>query len=259
MNPKISSSFRKRARLTKLFYKNQSDSLKELLMSKSTEYSNLIVTAKENYQKKMAEKLDNPFTVLKSYWSIPNNLLGKRKTTNIPPLIVNDFVVSDFIAKVNLLNNFYASQYFPVVNSSTLPNFCYKTQKQISDTEIKEDDILLIIKNLNPNKVYGRDNVSIRMVQLCGKSIVKPLKYLFGLSLTAGIFPEDWKKGNIIPVYKKESKNCLQNYRPTSLIPIFSKIFERIIFNALFNFFVQNQLFLCCATTIYNPRNSQIT
>ena len=215
-------------------------------MSKSTECSNLILTSKDNYQKKMAEKLDNPFTAPQSYWSILNNFLGKIKTPNIPPLIVNDLVVSHFTTKANLFNNFLASHCSPVVNSSTLPTFSYKTQKRISDIEIKEDDILLIIKNLNPNKAHGWDNVSIRMIQLCGKSIVKPLKYLFESSLTAGIFPEDWKKANIIPVHKKESKNCLKNDRPISLLPIFSKIFEKLIFNALFHFFVQNQLFTDC-------------
>ena len=51
----------------------------------------------------------------------------------------------------------------PAVNSITLPNFFYKTQKRISDFEIKEDDILLLIKNLNRNKVHGWDNVFIRM------------------------------------------------------------------------------------------------
>ena len=85
------------------------------------------------------------------------------------------------------------------------------------------------------------------MIQLCGKSIVKPLKYLFESSLTAGIFPEDWKKGNIIPAPPpKESKNCIKNYIPQSLLPIFSKMFERLIFNDLFNFFVQNKLFTDC-------------
>ena len=55
MNPKISSSLRKRVKPTQLFYKNPSNSLKELLMNKSTECSNLLVTAKENYQKKWLE------------------------------------------------------------------------------------------------------------------------------------------------------------------------------------------------------------
>ena len=97
MNPKISSSLRKRAEVTKLFYKTPSNSLQKLLLiSKSTEFFNLIVTAKENYQKKMFENLHNPFTAPKAYWSILSNFLDKRKTPNIPPLIVNDFVVSDF-------------------------------------------------------------------------------------------------------------------------------------------------------------------
>ena len=94
-------------------------------MSKSTECSNLVLTAKGNYHKKMTEKLDNPFTAPKAYWSILTNFLGKRKTPFIPPLTVNDFVVSDFTTKDNLFNNFFASQCSPVVNSSTLLNFCY--------------------------------------------------------------------------------------------------------------------------------------
>ena len=70
----------------------------------------------------MTGELDNPFTVTKAYWSILNDFLGKRKTPNIPPLIVNDFVVSDFTTKADLFNNFFASQCSLVVNSSTLPN-----------------------------------------------------------------------------------------------------------------------------------------
>ena len=97
-------------------------------MSKSTECFNLIFTVKENYQKKMDEKLDNPFMAPKAYRSILSNFLGKRKTPNIPPLIANDFVVSDFTTKANFFNNFFASQ-CSVVNSSTLHNFCYKSQE----------------------------------------------------------------------------------------------------------------------------------
>ena len=103
-----------------------------------------------------------------------------------------------------------------MINSSTLPNISYKTQKRISDFEIKEDDILLIIKNVNPNKAYGWDKVSIHLIQLRGKSIVTTLKYIFESYLTACIFPEDWTKG-----HKKESKICLKNYKPINLLPIY--------------------------------------
>ena len=60
-----------------------------------------------------------------------------------------------FTTKINLFNNFFASQCSPVVNSSKLHNFSYKTEKRISDTEIKEDNRVLIIKNLNPGKAHG--------------------------------------------------------------------------------------------------------
>ena len=63
----------KLAKITKLFYKNPSDSLKELLMTQSTKCSNLFFPAKKkNYHKKMAEKLGNPFTAQKAYWPILN-------------------------------------------------------------------------------------------------------------------------------------------------------------------------------------------
>ena len=116
-----------------------------------------------------------------------------------------------------------------MINSSTLPNISYKTKKWISDFEIKEDDILLITKNFNPNKAYGSEKISIRLIQLFGMSIVTPLKYLFESYLAAGIYPKDWKKGNIFSVHGKESKTCLKNYRSINLFPIFSKIFKKLI------------------------------
>ena len=47
--------------------------------------------------------------------------------------------------------------------------------------------------------------------------------------LEEGIFPEDWKRRNVVPVHKKESTNLIKNYRPVNLFPIPSKIFERLI------------------------------
>ena len=51
------------------------------------------------------------------------------------------------------------------------------------------------------------------------------------------------KKRNIIPGHKKEFKTLINNYRPISLLPIFGKIFERVIYNSLFNYFLSDILF----------------
>ena len=78
------------------------------------------------------------------------------------------------------------------------------------------------------------------------KTLVYPLKLIFKASIQEGVFPDCWKKANVVPIHKKESKNLLKNFRPISLLPIFGKIFERIIFKELFNHFHQNHLFTKC-------------
>ena len=81
------------------------------------------------------------------------------------------------------------------------------------------------------------------MIKLCDKSEAFPLKLLFQSSLEKGLFPIDWKKSNIVPIHEKEDKNLIKNYRPISLLPIFSKIYERLIFNSIFKCFIKNNLF----------------
>ena len=84
------------------------------------------------------------------------------------------------------------------------------------------------------------------MIKLCGKSIIYPLKLIFEASLQEGTFPSCWKKANAVLVHKKEDKNLLKNYRPISLLPIFGKIFQRILFKYLCNYFHKNHFFTKC-------------
>ena len=145
--------------------------------------------------------------------------------------------------KVNLLKTFYASICTPTQNTSILPPFLYRTNARITSFHVTKEDILLIIKALDSSKAHGWDNISIKMIKICGESVTVPLKIISESSLKEKKFPEVWKKANIVPVHKKEDKNLIKNYRPVSLLPIFSKIYERVIYNALFNYFKDNKLF----------------
>ena len=64
--------------------------------------------------------------------------------------------------------------------------------------------------------------------------------------LQEGLFPGTGQKAMLVPIHKSDSKNLIKSYRPISLLPIFSKVFERLIFNSLFNYFIQNKLFNDC-------------
>ena len=85
------------------------------------------------------------------------------------------------------------------------------------------------------NKAQGYDDISIRMLKLCDETIVKPLSLLFRNSYQACIYPDAWKKSNIIPIHKKNDKQIVSNYRPISLLPICGKIFEKLLFNNIYN------------------------
>ena len=111
----------------------------------------------------------------------------------------------------------------------------------LSSVDIKESNILKIIKSLHANKAHRHDDISIRMPKLSQKSILKPLKLIFENCLRTRLFPDQWKKANV-PIHKKGDKQLIENYRPVSLLPICGKVFERLIFNSLFNYFIENNL-----------------
>ena len=74
------------------------------------------------------------------------------------------------------------------------------------------------------------------MIKLCGEALCEPLAIIFNDCLKTGTFPADGKKGDIIPIYKKGDKNKVSNYRPISLLPVFGKIFEKILYDSLYKY-----------------------
>ena len=76
----------------------------------------------------------------------------------------------------------------------------------------------------------------MRMIKICecGDALLLPLRLIFESCMSQGVFPEIWKRANVVPVHKKNSKNLKQNYRPISLLPIFGKILEKLIFDSIY-------------------------
>ena len=122
------------------------------------------------------------------------------------------------------------------------PIHCNVSAARLSLFSFNEEVILKIINALNINKAHGHDDISIRMIKLCSKSVVKPLSIIFKNCIDTGTFPDIWKRSNIIPVHKKGDKQIVDNYRPVSLLPIFGKILEKLLFNSIMDFLEENNL-----------------
>ena len=169
--------------------------------------------------------------------------LNNKKIPFIPPLLHEDRFVIDFKEKAELFNSFFSNQCSLLKNYCKLPtNLRYVTDKRLRKINFTTDNIEKNIVILNPSKAHGHDNISIRMLKICGNTICKPLELIFKQALTTGVFPSEWKKGNIVPCYKKGDKQNIKNYGPISLLPICGKTFERLIFNEMFSFFLANNL-----------------
>ena len=80
------------------------------------------------------------------------------------------------------------------------------------------------------------------MIKLCGNSILLPLQIIFNNIVAKGIFPDQWKMANVTPVHKKDNKQIIKKYRPISLLPIFAKLFEKMVFQKMYNYFIANNL-----------------
>ena len=136
--------------------------------------------------------------------------------------------------KLNFLTSFLQSKAtYSKMRVNFLCKLHYLTDKHSSMAKFVNNDILKIIQNLNPNKAHHYSRISILMLKLSGDSLCSPLELIFKDCLANGIFPSDWKKGNIVPVHKKNYKQCLNNYRPLFLIPIYSKILQWLILNTM--------------------------
>ena len=157
-------------------------------------------------------------------------------------MVDNNFV-TDIQTKANIFNKFFAEQCTPLKNNSVLPvNQMFLTQYRLNYIDFNEDEILKIIRALNIHKAHGHDDISIRMMKICDKSLLKPLMLLFKNSTKSSCYPDIWKRSNIIPVHKKKDKQLVNNYRPISLLPIFGKIIEKNIVNKIFSFLLEEKL-----------------
>ena len=86
------------------------------------------------------------------------------------------------------------------------------------------------------------DGISSNIVTETFPEIEVPLFHIFNSSLKTGVFPEDLKYAKVTPIYKSGTATTLSNYRPISVLPIFSKILERIVYNRVYNHLINNNL-----------------
>ena len=99
------------------------------------------------------------------------------------------------------------------------------------------------VSSLASKNSSGHDGISLKLLKFLSSALVKPLTLIINQSLLTGIFPTKLKIARVLPSFKKDDVTLMDNYRPISLLTSTSKLFEKIVFTQLYNYFHENQLF----------------
>ena len=153
----------------------------------------------------------------------------------------------------NKFNNFFCNIAGNLVNKLPQKSFdgdelkTYYIKKGVKGnsfkfTVISEDELMKLLKSMNVNKSTGSDGISARFVKDSSNVIVAPLTYIVNLSLRTCKVPDGFKEAKVIPLYKKGNSNLEGNYRPVSILPVISKLLERIVYDQLYKYLCDNNL-----------------
>ena len=223
--------------------------LKTNLATYNTILKKSIRIAKSNYYHALFDKFKND---IRGTWKCINEILNKTKRKKVFPLLFKDGtnIVAGKLQIANRFNTFFtnigsklSNQIKPPQNKS-FKNYLTRTLNQHSFKfqNINEDIVGTVIDKFAPKVSFGFDGISSKLIKMIKDALVKPITIIINQMLTTGIFPEKLKIAKVIPLYKKDDAAFFNNYRPISLLPAISKIFEKVIFKQLYQFFSEKKL-----------------
>jgi hypothetical protein len=161
-------------------------------------------------------------------FSIDNEQISNKEQ------IARSFNTSN-IGKITSQNVPQSKKLFSEFLNNPLPNSMYLEP-------INKTIVLDVVNKLKPKTSYGHDEIPTKVIKGSIHSFLDPITHIINLSLSTGIIPNQLKKAKVIPIYKASSHDLLKNYRPISLLPSFSKIFEKIVFNKIMSFLTSQNI-----------------
>ena len=166
----------------------------------------------------------------KAFWAHSRRKLKTK--VGVAPLLSNpankESLKFEDSEKANILQTQFSSV-FTKEPEGSVPRIPRRCQPKLLDFTVTDEAIKKLIENLNPNKSIGPDDMHARMLIELKDHLAEPLAFIFNETLRRGKIPQDWKRANMSPIFKKGSHNLPENYRPISLTSIVRKMMETLI------------------------------
>lgn len=208
----------------------------------------LIRTAKSSFtHKKFAECKEDR----KKTWNIVNDLRGKKDAQLKPLFTINNEKITNRRVIANEFNKYFVSiatklnsniEELPLIDQNIPSFYDYlnpPNKNSIVMFDCDESEVSKIIAELINGKA---SDIPIKVIKMAAATIVPTITKYCNILMHAGLFPDMLKIGKITPIYKKDNCELLENYRPISTLPIFGKIFEKIIYTRLYSFLTSQNI-----------------
>ena len=222
------------------FKRSPSPDSRAVFVSLRNRVTKLIRKAQRTYTESLhrSARLSHSPAAVQRFWQCMKLITGRTKDNLVPDLLSTDGrSASSDLEKANVLNSFFASQTLLPGRDKDVPSLppapddaCFA---ELSTTPAS---VYKALSTLKVGKAPGNDGIHPGLLRLCARGICNSVALLFNRSFREGVFPAEWKEAIVIPVFKKGSKADPSNYRPISLLPILSKVQERLVFNELYPF-----------------------
>ena len=183
------------------------------------------------------------------YHKTLKEIAGRKNNNVIPPLIQGDNILLEEKAKAEAFNTYFCDQTNVQITDyqreslrTYLADFP-RTRTIFTHEDFTPEEILKCLNNMNSSKACGPDKLPTRILKMCAVYIAEPLSKIFNNSVTEGKYPTSWKRAKVKPIYKgKGSPSDLTNFRPISLLPCISKVFEKLMFKRFYQHITTNAL-----------------
>ena len=199
---------------------------------------------------------------IKKTWSIIKDTLGKKNVQkkDTSEFIINNKTITNPAEVANEFNKYFVS-IGQTLSRNVQSNRSYdeylveNTNCQLIFNPVNEEMVAKIINQLKNKSSYGHDGISNILIKQSQQCLTKSLTLIINQCLRSGCFPYQLKLSKVRPVYKSSDTKMFNNYRPISLLPSMSKIFEYVIFHQTMAYFNDNKL-LCSNQFGFRPKRS---
>ena len=186
-------------------------------------------------------------------WKVINELTSRNsgKSANILEITADNRIVSSPMDIAEAINEHFSNvaqvlaQDIPVVDVNP-ESYLEPTDSLFSLQIPSVNTVFSFLSKIDEKKATGLDRIPSNLLKMAASIVAPSLTSIFSKSILTGIYPNDWKAAKVTPLFKKGLKSDPNNYRPISVIPVVSKVLEKIVYNQLYHYLDDNKLLLGC-------------